>query len=123
MTVYDSPLFVDVVLYIIYGLLLLAVVLTVWSVVRSIRLQGRGNSLPNRVPQRRIVLATALFLVLTMGVGWLTGTTEPLTVNGKVYDSAFWLRISDMFIFTAVLLVVAIALLAAFAEIRRRRYV
>lgn len=119
----DTPLFVDIVLYVIYGLLLLAVGLTAWSMVRSLRRQAGGERMPNLVPQRRIALATALFLVLTMGVAWLTGSTKPLSVNGKVYDSAFWLRVSDMFITTAVVLVAVLATLAVLAEIRRMKHV
>ena len=38
---YESPLYIDIVLYTIYALLLAATVLTVWSAVRSLRLQGR----------------------------------------------------------------------------------
>ena len=98
---YASPTFVSLVLWVLYVLLALALGLTAWSVLRGMRLQGRP-------PHGRLPLAVAGLVVLTMVATWLLASTEPLSVNGRTYDNAFWLRTSDMLIGTsAVLMAVA----------------
>jgi len=40
---------------------------------------------------------------------FLLGSSVPMTVNGKVYADALWLKVADMFIFTGMgLILVAI---------------
>ena len=113
----DSPLFIDIVLYTIYVLLAAAVLLTVWSVVRGVRCEVRGENgevrgtkYENGVPVRRIAWLTAGLLVVTLVVTWLTASTQPLTINGKTYSDAFWLRMSDMLINTALVLIVVLTI-------------
>ena len=106
----DSPLFIDIVLYTIYVLLAAAVLLTVWSVVRSSRYEVRGAKYENGVPVRRIAWLTAGVLVVTLVVTWLTASTQPLNINGKTYADAFWLRMSDMLINTALVLIVVLTI-------------
>ncbi|MCR4958911.1 MAG: hypothetical protein K6B13_09985 [Prevotella sp.] len=116
----ESPLFIDIVLYAIYALLAAAVLLTAWSVVRSFRkcggmgVQGRENG----VPARRIILLTGGLLVVTLVVTWLTASSQPLNINGKTYDNAFWLRVSDMLICTALVLIAVVAASVAYAMIK-----
>ena len=119
---YASPVFVSIVLYTIYALLLLAAGLTVWSVVRSIRLQGKcEDEAAKGLPQRSIALMTAALLLVILGAAWLFSDTKPLHVNGKTFNDVFWLRISDILIFTPMVLVAVIAVLMGVAEILRRR--
>ncbi|MCR4809998.1 MAG: hypothetical protein K5896_09080 [Prevotella sp.] len=119
---YESPLFVDIVLYTIYALLTVAVLLTVWSVVRphvrGERCEVRGE---NGVPVRRIALLTGGLLVVTMVVTWLTASTEPLSINGKTYADAFWLRASDMLINTTLVLIAVVAAAIIFSVIKAQK--
>ena len=119
---YESPVFVSIVLYTIYALLLLAVVLTIWSAVRGMRLQHGHEGKQNGVPQRKIALLTAGGLLLLMGAGWLLSDTTPIQVNGKVFADAFWLRTSGMLILTPIVLMAIIAVLMIVAEIMRRKH-
>ncbi len=118
----DSPLFIDIVLYTIYVLLAAAVLLTVWSVVRGFRRSGgvKVQGCENGVPVRRIAWLTAGVLVVTLAVTWLTASTQPLNINGKIYADAFWLRISDMLINTALVLIVIVVGVMVFSEIKTR---
>ena len=111
---YESPVFVSIVLYTIYALLLLAVGLTVWSVVRSIRMQGKK-------PGARSIWGTLALLVVTLVATWLLGSTKPLSVNGRIFDNSSWLRISDMLILTPIVLIIIIVVLMGVAEVIRRR--
>ena len=116
----DSPLFIDIVLYTIYVLLAAAVLLTVWSVVRGFRRSGgvKVQGCENGVPVRRIAWLTAGVLVVTLAVTWLTASTQPLNINGKTYADAFWLRISDMLINTALVLVVIVSIAVIYSTLR-----
>ena len=116
----ESPLFVDIVLYAIYALTAVAVVLTAWSVARGLRLRGtaKAQGYENGVPARRIALLAAGDLVLTMVVTGLTASVEPLNINGKIYNDVFWLRVSDMLIHTAIVLVILVACVIVFSSIK-----
>jgi hypothetical protein len=109
---YTSPLFVNIVLYTIYALVGVALLLTGWSVVRSLRLQGKSGGIQHGVHARTIALSTLALLVLTLVATWLLGSKEPLNVNGETYDNTLWLRISDMLIGTTlVLMILAVAII------------
>ena len=53
-------------------------------------------------------------LVLTLALTYLTGDATPLMSNGKPFDDAFWLRVSDMFINTSIVLIVLAAVAVGF---------
>ena len=106
----SSPVFVELLLWLLYGLLTVAVVLTLWSALRSIRLQGRGVVVSNGIPVGRIAWGVAAMVLVLLIVTYFLGSTAPLVVNGIVFSDAFWLRASDMFIYTSLLLI-AIAVL------------
>ena len=118
----ESPLFIDIVLYTIYVLLAAAVLLTVWSVVRGFRRCGgtKVRGYENGVPVRRIAWLTVGVLVVTLVVTWLTASTQPLNINGKTYADVFWLRISDMLINTAIVLIVMVVGVMIFSEIKTK---
>lgn len=118
---YESPVFVNIVLFTIYTLLLLTVGLTVWSVVRSVRQQGKSEAWTHGIPRRRIIVGTLALLLVTLGATWLLASTKPLKVNSNMYDNSFWLHASDMLIFTPIVLMVVIAVLMIIAEVVRRK--
>ncbi|MCR4604358.1 MAG: hypothetical protein K5683_12620 [Prevotella sp.] len=119
---YESPVYVSIVLYTIYALLLLAVGLTVWSVVRGMRRQGRADLAVADRRQRKVALATLGLVVVVMAIAWLLGSTSPLSVNGQPYADAFWLRTSDMLIMTPLVLIAIIGVLMIISEIVRRKH-
>ena len=106
----SSPVFVELLLWLLYGLLTVAVVLTLWSALRSIRLQGRGAVVSNGIPVGRIAWGVAAMVLVLLIVTSFLGSTAPLAVNSIVFSDAFSLRASDMFIYTSLLLI-AIAVL------------
>ena len=117
---YESPTYVSIVLYTIYGLLLLAVVLTGWSMVRSLRLQGKEGGWQNGVPARRIAFLTVALLVLTMAITWLLGSTKPLSINGETFSDAFWLKTSDMLIATSIVLIIALGVMGIVSMLKKK---
>lgn len=111
MNFYESPLFVELLIDSVYLLLLVAAALTVWSALRSLLLR-RGQGSDDRMPPRRIAWGVALLLVLTLAVTALLADTSPLLINGRTFTDVLWLRLSDMFIDTSlVLMTVAVGCL------------
>ena len=102
MSFYETSWFVDLVLITIYVLTALTLSITAWSVLHGYR-RREEKELRRRRPLR---LSVAALLVVTLIVSWLLGSTEPIIVNGRVFADAFWLRISDMFIWSSLVLIV-----------------
>jgi len=101
----NSPVFVDAILYTMYGLLALATLLTVWSMGRSMSRMRRTGGRSNGIPVRLIALLTILLTGVALVVTYLTAGTQPLMINGLAYTDRFWLRMSDMLINTSLLLI------------------
>ena len=109
---FESPLFIDILLYVIYAMILVAIGLTVWSGLRSMRRQDKSDTRSNGIPARRIALLTVALLVVTLVVTCLLASTRELLINGKPFGDKFWLRVSDMFINTSIILII-IAIIGA----------
>ena len=117
---YESPVYVSIVLYTIYALLIIATALTVWSVLRGLKLQGKTDGKENGVPARKIAWLTAALVVVTLLVTWLLGSTRPLLINGNAYTDKFWLRISDMFVMTPIVLIGILVIAGIVGAIKKR---
>lgn len=117
-----TPLYIDLLIYAMYALLLLAVVFTVWSMLRSARRQGSNSGRSNGVPSRRIGILTLLLLVASMVVTYLLASPRPIIINGTPFTDPFWLRVSDMLINTSGILIViaAIAIFISYSGIVRK---
>ena len=122
MTESETPLYIDVLLYAMYALLLLAVGFTAWSMLRSMRRQGPDNSRSNGIPARRIGVLTLVLLTASLVATYLLAPTRPLIINGKPFDDRFWLRVSDMLINTSAILIViaTIAIIIGYSGIVRK---
>lgn len=103
---FNAPLFTDAVLVLIFVLLLATLVLTVVSVVSNIRKEGRAEAHNNNIPVRLIAYCIAGVTALSLLLTFLLGSTHPVPINGKQYTDTLWLRASDMFINTTLLLLV-----------------
>lgn len=120
MSFYESPLFVDILLYTIYGLLVVALVLVAWSTVRKIKGTFSGSATPNlggdvngKLEWMPSVVSAGL-LLLTALVCWLLADTQPIASHGKSFTDVFWLRTIDMLVNSSlVLMLVAIICVVA----------
>ena len=100
---------IDLLLYVIYGLLAVAAALTVWSVVRSM-LRSRKGAVEWGIPVRTIgwliVVGVAVCLVLTFALA----DVRPLSINGRLFVDGMWLRVADMLINTSLVLIIVAVL-------------
>lgn len=104
---FNAPLFTDVLLVFMLILTAGACGVAVWSAIRSNKASGGGERVVNNIPVRMIgrcvAGGTALALVLT----FLFGSSAPMKINGADYADTFWLKASDMFVATSLLMIVA----------------
>lgn len=104
---FNAPLFTDLLLVVMILLLLFAVGVAVWSVWRSLRVVGKGESRSNNIPVRKISLVVAAGTFAVLALTFILGSSEPMTINGAKYDDALGLRLSDMFVSTSIVMIVA----------------
>lgn len=117
----SSPLFIELLLWTIYALLAVAVGITVWSVLRTMKKQGPSERYSNGIAVRRIAWGTAAVLAALLALTFLTGSTEPLVINGRPYSDTFWLRTCDMLINTALALIVIAVICVTYSTFRLYR--
>lgn len=105
-----APIFTDALLCFIYALLAAAIVVCGCAVVRGVRRLDDSEKVSNGVPAARIVRITIFLLVATLVLTFVFGSSEPMKINGEPFTSAFWLKATDMFINTSLVLMgVAVA--------------
>lgn len=110
---YNAPLLTDVLIWLVYILIGMAAVLTTVSVAAGIRARSAGDMTANGLPAARIAYTTAGIVAGVLLLTFVLGSSNPVQANGKAYDSAVWLRLSDMFIHTSeILIVIAVACVA-----------
>ena len=95
---------VDLLLWVVYILLGTVTILAVWSAVHGLRCRQKTVEPTPGVPGRTIAWGTAALLVVSLVVTFLLGSSEPMLINGQWLKDAFWLKLCDMFIYTALLL-------------------
>ena len=119
---FESPLFIDILLYAIYAMIAVAIGLSAWSMLRSVLKQDKSDARSNGIPTRRIAIITAAVLLVSLVLTGLLASTRPLTINGKAFNDEFWLRISDMLINTSVILIIiaVIGAVIGYSGISRR---
>ena len=105
MTFVSEPV-ANIMLWLMYITVALALVVTGVSVWKTLRLRTKDDEVINGVPQTRIAWTTAGIFVVILLLTYLLGSSEPLMSNGVRFDSTFWLKTTDMFIYTSLILIV-----------------
>ena len=108
---FSAPLLTDVILLFIYILFFTLLILTALSAAREIMIRAKDDRIGNGVPTGRIAWGVMVFFVLTLAITFACGSTAPIHVNGRMFASAVWLRLTDMFIYTSIVLI-SVALIA-----------
>ena len=79
---------------------------TAYSVWHGMRTRRRGDDIVNRVPAGRIGWCVLIGLLICLVVTFLLGSSKPVITNGQPFTIVLWLKATDMFIFTSILLIV-----------------
>ena len=103
---FNAPLFTDVLIGLMWLFLVGGVVLAVGSMIKDYR-SSKTEAVVNGVPVRRIYRFTWLGTLLILALTFLVGSSEPMLINGEHYADWIWLKLSDMFVVTSILMLVA----------------
>ena len=83
-----------------------SVSLSVYSIIKDYRTAPKNAKDEDGIPEAKINHfvwgGTAVALVLT----FLVSSSTSMIINGKPFSDWIWLKVSDMFIFTSILLLV-----------------
>ena len=110
---FNAPLLTDMLLGFIYLLTVVAIGVTVYSIVHGIKTRGRQSLTENGVPAGRITIITWGVTFALLASTFALGSTDPIKVNGKDFCEGIWLRLSDMFIVSSgIMILLAIAAVA-----------
>ncbi len=116
---YNAPLLTDVLLIFLYFILALALAILVVSIVRGYKKRDR-QAFENGIPVVRICFGTVILVILCLAVTFCLGSSVPLKVNGHIFSDRLWLRLTDMFINT-MLLLIAVSVICVALSFRRRK--
>jgi H+/Cl- antiporter ClcA len=107
---FNAPLFTDAVIILGYSLIIAGIGITVWAMVRSLHVRGKGENYNNNIPVKKINYSVAIGVLLLCGLTFLIGSSSDIVINGTRFTNYFWLKASDMFIYTSlILMIIAIA--------------
>lgn len=109
---FNAPLFTDLLIAMMWLLLVLAFGLAVFAIVKGYRDNEKGKSASYGVPEKKIFRFTWGTTFLLLVVTFLLGSSASIKVNGSPFDDWTWLKASDMFVDTSLVM-----LLGAFVAV------
>jgi cytochrome b561 len=115
----DATLYIDLVLYAAYALMAAAVVAVGYGVWHGISTHSGERSASDTRYAAYTGYGVAVGVVIVLLLTWLFASTEPLVVNGKQFTDTRWLRLTDMFLLTSILLIIVCSVLVVAAKFRR----
>lgn len=104
---FNAPLFTDAVIGLMCLLLVAAVGMGIYAMLRDYKLSARQESMVNGVPARKIFRLTWLSTLVVLVLSFVLASSAPMLVNGDNYADWLWLKVSDMFVVTSIVLLVA----------------
>lgn len=106
--VHKSPLLTDLILVLMYMLFVLTAGLTIWSLVRGVKINsGNTGPSPTGIPSNKITICTWGGVILCLIIGLVCGLGEDAftTVSGKT-TSGGMVTVVDMFLVAIYILAV-----------------
>lgn len=110
---FNAPRLTNLIIILSYLLIIGTLALTIFSLVMAYRNRNKSAAVVNNVPAARIAYIISGGVVALLILTFLFGSSAPMVINGEQYTQTLWLKTADMFIFTAIaMLIVAIAAVA-----------
>ena len=101
-----SPFIADIMLWLMYIAIVVAVIVTIVSMARTVRLRTKDEEVVNGVPRTRMAWIVIVAFLLCLVLTFLLGSSEPVRTNGELFTDTFWLKAADMFIYTSLILII-----------------
>ena len=103
---FNAPLFTDVLIGLMWLFLVGGIGLAIYSMWKDYR-GSRSEAVVNGVPVRRIFRITWIGLLALLVLTFALGFSAPMLINGENYADWLWLKLSDMFVITSLLMLLA----------------
>ena len=103
---FNAPLFTDVLICLMWLFLVGGIGLAIYSMWKDYR-GSRSEAVVNGVPVRRIFRITWIGLLALLVLTFALGSSAPMLINGENYADWLWLKLSDMFVITSLLMLLA----------------
>ena len=103
---FNAPLFTDVLIGLMWLFLVGGIGLAIYSMWKDYR-GSRSEAVVNGVPVRRIFRVTWIGLLALLVLTFALGSSAPMLINGENYADWLWLKLSDMFVITSLLMLLA----------------
>lgn len=110
----NAPLLTGLLLGLTEVFVIAALVVAIWAVIRSMRNSKDYTKNENGINAGRIQLCVFIGTVVVLLLTFILGSSSTLRVNGKLYSDWFWLKTSDMFVWSSVILLVLAILAVVF---------
>lgn len=115
---FNAPLFTNVLLFLMWALFILAFCLAVYSIVNSYRKNASKEKMVHGIPAKKIFHITWIGTLVLLIVTFLLGSSSPMQINGNKYGDWLWLKLSDMFVFTSLLMLLGAIVAVLFGATR-----
>lgn len=99
-------LLAEVMLWLMYATLVIALVAAIISAVHSFRHRYDSISSSNRIPRKPIAWGVTGGTILLVVITCLAGSSQPLIINNIIYTDRFWLKTTDGLIYSSIILFV-----------------
>lgn len=113
-----SPFIADIMLWLMYIAIVVAVIVTIVSMARTVRLRTKDEEVVNGVPRTRMAWIVIVAFLLCLVLTFLLGSSEPVKTNGELFTDTFWLKAADMFIYTSLILIIGCFVGVALSKFR-----
>jgi len=103
---FNAPLFTNAVIVLMWLMVIGAAGVAAWATWQALKKRGKAEKIDdNHIEQKKIEYGVLLGVLALIVLTFLLGSSEPMTINGAPYANAFWLKATDMFIFTSIILI------------------
>lgn len=115
---FNAPLFTNLLLGLVWLLMALAVGAAIFSVIRSWRRSSSEPAVQNGISGKKIFRLTWGLTLLLLLVSFVLSSAAPILINGDEYKDWAWLKLSDMFVDTSLVMLVGAVLAVLYGATR-----
>ncbi len=118
---FNAPKLTNIILIITYLLIIGTIGLTIFSLVMAYHNRNKSAAVVNNVPAARIAYIISGSVVLLLVLTFLLGSSQPMTINSVQYAQTLWLKTADMFIYTALIMLIAAIVAVVYSSVNIKR--
>lgn len=118
---FNAPMLTDYFLGFVLMLIIGSIGVVVWSVVSTQKGQRKSVVTENSIRAARLVYGVAAFTAVVMLLTFAVGSSDTIIINGKPFADSMPLRLADMFVASAMVMIVVAFGAIGFGYMNRRR--